>query len=86
MRVIPLTMLQNGQVKLAKEVIYQDLPEEEYKALLIQLGIPEGFAGILADSDEGVSKGGLYSDSKDLHQLIGRATTSMQETIKEFLS
>lgn len=69
-----------------KEVIYQDLPEEEYKALLVQLGIPEGFAGILADSDEGVSKGGLYSDSKDLHQLIGRATTSMQETIKEFLS
>ncbi|WP_373358994.1 SDR family oxidoreductase [Acinetobacter lactucae] len=69
-----------------KEVIYQDLSEEEYKAILIQLGIPEGFANILADSDEGVSKGGLYSDNKDLHQLIGRATTSMQETIKEFLS
>ncbi|QXA09795.1 SDR family oxidoreductase [Acinetobacter pittii] len=69
-----------------KEVIYQDLSEEEYKAILIQLGIPEGFANILADSDEGVSKGGLYSDRKDLHQLIGRATTSMQETIKEFLS
>lgn len=68
-----------------KDVTYQDLPEEEYKALLIQAGLPEGFAGILADSDEGVSKDGLYSDSKDLHQLISRATTSMQETAKEFL-
>ncbi|ARD29369.1 NAD(P)-dependent oxidoreductase [Acinetobacter lactucae] len=69
-----------------KEVIYQDLSEEEYKALLIQVGLPEGFASILANSDEGVSKDALYSDSKDLHQLIGRATTTMQETIKEFLS
>ena len=50
----------------------------------MQVGVPEGFAHILADSDEGVSKDGLYSDSKDLHQLIGRATTSMQETVKEF--
>lgn len=68
-----------------KDVTYQDLPEEEYKAFLVQVGVPEGFAHILADSDEGVSKHGLYSDSKDLHQLIGRATTSMQETVKEFL-
>ncbi|WP_182004928.1 SDR family oxidoreductase [Acinetobacter lactucae] len=69
-----------------KEVIYQDLSEEEYKELLIQVGLPEGFASILANSDEGVSKNALYSDSKDLHQLIGRTTTNMQETIKEFLS
>jgi len=69
-----------------KEVIYQDLSKEEYQALLIQVGLPEGFASVLTDSDEGVSKNALYSNSKDLHQLIGRATTSMQETIKEFLS
>lgn len=69
-----------------KEVTYNDLSEEEYKALLIQVGLPEGFATILANSDDGVFKDALYSDSKDLHKLIGRATTSMQETIKEFLS
>lgn len=69
-----------------KEVTYNDLPEEEYKAFLIQVGLPESFASILADSDEGISKDALCSDSKDLHQLIGRATTSMQETIRAFLS
>lgn len=69
-----------------KDVTYNDLSEEEYKALLIQVGLPEGFATILANSDDGVSKDALYSDSKDLHKLIGRATTNMQETIKEFLS
>lgn len=69
-----------------KDVTYNDLSEEEYKALLIQVGLPEGFASILANSDDGVSKDALYSDSKDLHKLIGRATTNMQETIKEFLS
>lgn len=68
-----------------KNVIYQDLSELEYKNALIQAGLTEGFAGILADSDEGASKNGLYSENKDLKHLIGRDTTSMYETIKKFL-
>lgn len=69
-----------------KTVVYEDLSEADYKALLIQVGLPEGFAGILADSDEGVSKDGLLSESKDLQQLIGRPTTTMQATIQTFLA
>ncbi|MCH4248407.1 MAG: SDR family oxidoreductase [Acinetobacter populi] len=69
-----------------KPVVYQDLSEDELKQTLIKVGLPETFADILADADEGVSKGAMYSDRKDLHQLIGRATTPMAETIRTILS
>lgn len=68
-----------------KVVVYEDISEADFKEFLLQIGLPEGFAGLLADSDEGVSKGGLYSESKDLQKLIGRPTTPMQATIKDFL-
>lgn len=67
-------------------VVYEDLSEEDYKKILIQVGLTEGFAGILADSDAGVAKGAMYSESTDLHNLIGRATTPMIDTVKAFLA
>lgn len=69
-----------------KTVVYQDLPEAEYTKVLVSVGLPEGFAAILADSDVGASKGGLFDDSKTLSQLIGRPTTSIQDSIKAVLS
>ncbi len=68
-----------------KTVVYQDMPESEYTNVLIGAGLPEGFAAILADSEVGASKGGLYSDSKDLSSLIGRPTTPILESIKAAL-
>ncbi len=68
-----------------KTVVYQDMPESEYTKVLIGAGLPEGFAAILADSEVGASKGGLYSDSKDLSSLIGRPTTPILESIKAAL-
>ncbi|WOE33151.1 MULTISPECIES: SDR family oxidoreductase [unclassified Acinetobacter] len=68
-----------------KPVIYTDLSELEYQALLIKEGLPETFAAVLANSDQGASQGDLYSDSLDLSRLIGRATTAMQDTIRTFL-
>ncbi|WP_417553244.1 SDR family oxidoreductase [Marinomonas fungiae] len=69
-----------------KAVVYQDLPEAEYAKVLVQVGLPEGFANILADSDVGASKGGLFDDSKTLSKLIGRPTTPIQDSIKVALS
>ena len=69
-----------------KEVTYQDLPEAEFTSALVSIGLPEGFAAILADSDVGASKGGLFDDSKTLSSLIGRPTTSIQESLKVVLS
>jgi NAD(P)H dehydrogenase (quinone) len=69
----------------SKAVIYQNLPEAEYTKALVGMGLPEGFASILADSDVGASKGALFNDSKDLSTLIGRPTTSIEDSIKAAL-
>lgn len=68
-----------------KNVVYQDLPEAEYAKVLVEMGLPEGFANILADSDVGASKGGLFDDSHSLSKLIGRPTTPIQDSIKQAL-
>lgn len=68
-----------------KAVEYVDLPEAAYRDALVQAGLPEGFAGILADSDAKAAEGALYSDSKALSTLIGHPTEPMAETIRRAL-
>lgn len=65
-----------------REITYKNLSEEEYKAILTQAGLPGVIAEMLSDSETGASKGGLFSESKDLSSLIGRETESMADTIK----
>lgn len=65
-----------------KPVQYQNLPEEAYKGALMEAGFPEPFAALLADSDVGASKGGLFDDSHQLSQLIGRSTVPMSDSVK----
>lgn len=60
-----------------RPVEYRDLPEAEYASALIGMGVPEAVARMLADSDRGIARGELFTDSGDLRRLIGRATTSM---------
>ena len=69
-----------------KAVLYQDLPEADYKAALISAGLPEGFAALLADSDVGASQGGLFDDGHQLSQLIGRPTTPLAAIISAALA
>ena len=53
-----------------------NLPEAEFKNVLVKAGLPEAVAALLSDSDTGVSKGGLFDDGHQLSKLIGRPTTS----------
>lgn len=69
-----------------KSIRYQSHSFEDYKNMLIGFGLPAGFAEILADSDRGAATGALESHSRDLHQLIGRATTSLSEAVHQALS
>lgn len=69
----------------AKPVAYKDLPEAEYKSVLLGAGLPEHFAELLADSDAGAAKGALLDESGQLGALIGRRTTPYAATIAEAL-
>ena len=64
-----------------KPITYQNLPEADYKALLDKIGLPAPVAAMLADSDAGAAKGGLFDDSHTLSKLIGRATTPISAVV-----
>ncbi|WP_432699239.1 SDR family oxidoreductase [Kluyvera cryocrescens] len=68
-----------------KKVVYQNLSEADFAAALKSVGLPDGLADMLADSDVGASKGGLFDDSHTLSQLIGRPTTALADSVKSIL-
>ncbi|MBX9397248.1 SDR family oxidoreductase [Streptomyces sp. TRM72054] len=67
-------------------VTYQDLPPEQFAAMLVGVGVPDGIAKALADSDLAVKRGALYSDSTDLTRLLGRPTTTPTEVVRAALA
>ncbi|CAH5468087.1 SDR family oxidoreductase [Klebsiella oxytoca] len=68
-----------------KNVVYQNLSEADFAAALKGVGLPAGLADMLANSDTGASKGGLFDDSRTLSALIGRPTTTLADSIKGVL-
>lgn len=62
-------------------VVYRDLPVAEYQAVLVSAGLPEGYAGLLADTDTKIAQGELDTDSDDLSRLIGRPVTTPAEAV-----
>jgi len=64
-----------------KAVVYRNLPEADYAAALLGFGLPQALAAMLADSDTGASKGGLFDGGRQLSALIGRATTPLRDTV-----
>ena len=69
-----------------KTIPYVDLPESDYKAALVGAGLPEPIAGLLADSDSGASKGGLFDATRQLSALIGRPTTPLAVSMRAALA
>ncbi|MEC5344152.1 SDR family oxidoreductase [Brenneria populi] len=65
-----------------KPVSYRNLPEAEFSAALVAAGLPQAIADVLADSDIGASRGGLFDDSRQLSRLIGRPTTPLASVVK----
>ncbi|PIG26274.1 NAD(P)H dehydrogenase (quinone) [Janthinobacterium sp. 35] len=69
-----------------KAIVYNDLPQVDFKAALVGVGVPEGFADLLADSDAGAARGGLEDHGKQLSALIGRPTTRLLDAVKAALA
>lgn len=67
-------------------VAYHDLSAEEYARTLAGFGVPDGFAHVLADSDTGITRGELASESRDLSRLIGRPTTPTTQAVRDALT
>ena len=68
-----------------KAIVYKDLPQADFQAALVSVGVPEGFADLLADSDAGAAKGGLEDNGKQLSALIGRPTTRLLDAVEAAL-
>ncbi|RHW24624.1 SDR family oxidoreductase [Nocardioides immobilis] len=68
------------------EVAYRDLSADELTSSLVGVGLPEPYAALLADSDLGIARGELLTDSGDLARLIGRPTTTPREAIRAALA
>lgn len=64
-----------------KPVVYTDLPQADYKGALLNAGLPEFVAELLANSDAAAAKGALFDDGRQLSTLIGRATTPLAVSV-----
>lgn len=72
--------------QVGREIPFNTLPKDVYAGILTSFGLPEGFAAVLADSDDHASRGALLDESRTLSRLIGRPTTPIAEAIKAALA
>jgi NAD(P)H dehydrogenase (quinone) len=68
-----------------RHIVYQDMPADAYAKALADAGVPESFAGLLADTSLAIAHGDWYTDRTDLHQLIGRPSTPLADAVAEAL-
>ncbi|GAB3148532.1 SDR family oxidoreductase [Amycolatopsis stemonae] len=68
-----------------KPVTYRNLSADEHRRVLVEAGLPEAVAAMLADADRGIAEGELSSSSGDLSRLIGRPTTPLAESVAALL-
>jgi NAD(P)H dehydrogenase (quinone) len=71
---------------LGMPVSYVNLSEESLKAGMVQNGLPEPVAGVLADADAHAANGSLYTQSKALSTLLGRPTVGYTDLVKAVLA
>ena len=65
-----------------KQVVYNDMPAEQYRDLLTGAGLPAAVAEMLADADLGLSRGELDHETGDLGRLIGRPSTPLSDAVR----
>jgi NAD(P)H dehydrogenase (quinone) len=69
-----------------KPIAYNDVPEAVYAGILVGVGLPEGFAKILAQSSSATAQGALYDDTHQISKLIGRKTTPLKDVVAAALT
>lgn len=69
-----------------RDIPFVNLPANEYAAALIQAGLPEGLAQMLAQFSADTASGTLDGSDETLRGLIGRPATPMAQTITDALA
>jgi NAD(P)H dehydrogenase (quinone) len=68
-----------------QQIPYQQLSAAEHEKVLVDGGLPAGFAAFTARTDQSITEGELADAGGDLHRLIGRATTSLADGVAAVL-
>ncbi|SEO03861.1 NAD(P)H dehydrogenase (quinone) [Duganella sp. CF517] len=68
-----------------KQVPFHNLPQHEYREMLIGVGLPAPVADLIADSDAAAAKGALDDSGRALSKLIGRPTITLADAVKAAL-
>lgn len=63
------------------DVVYTDLPAEQYADILTGAGLPGFLVELLVDADVKISQGALAKVTGDLSALLGRPTTSLTDAV-----
>ncbi|AMW78575.1 NAD(P)-dependent oxidoreductase [Acinetobacter sp. TGL-Y2] len=69
----------------SKHISYQNLSAEDYKQGLAQAGLAPELIEVIVDADVQATQGAMYSEITDLEHILGRATTSIADSIKHTL-
>lgn len=69
-----------------KTIPYQNLPETDFREILLKVGLPAPLAAGLAAWDVDASRGALLDESCTLSRLIGRPTTPLAESVRQALA
>lgn len=69
-----------------RAVVYADMPPADYAKVLVSVGVPAGFAEVIAGWDLAIAAGDLFDDSRTLSRLAGRPTTPLAETVRAVIA
>jgi NAD(P)H dehydrogenase (quinone) len=68
---------------VGRPVTYRDLDEAELVETMVAAGAPRPRAEVMADSDRGLARGELYTESVDLAGLLGRAPLTRRDALAQ---
>jgi len=69
-----------------KQIGYRNVSVAELTGILEGAGLPAPIAGIMADTDRGITEGALLVTSGDLSRLIGHPTSSLDDAVAAALA
>ncbi len=72
--------------QVGRPVAYADMPPADYAKVLESVGVPAGFAEVIAGWDVAIAAGDLFDDSRTLSRLAGRPTTPLAETVRAVIA